>query len=311
MSLLQSIPDFGSPGQWVPRLTLCLLQNCFAISVTLNNFLHLSLRSSRDLGSCGLTPFCLNVLKMLCSCEVLCGTSRVAGQGLPWALTVPCVLAKEHPATAIMCHSPCRATTCSPVFMQSRLLLHFSTANTNGDRSACAPACNCGGIPRAGMALQRDEKFGRCPRWTSSSSWFFPLCAVSSLFLSLAANPAGFPPGSVSLLGDSPCWWLRSPQGLSKEQGKHGQSREVLREQKSPFSTKLSQENVAGEEQSGTRPMCKGMSVPASPSQRSQPPHLAVHPGTGPSSQPLAELVNLLQQPPWLEAVSPSVRREV
>ena len=69
------------PGQRVPRLTLCLLQNCFAISVTLNNFLHLPLWSSRDLGSCGLTPFCLNALKMLCACWALCGTSRAVGPG--------------------------------------------------------------------------------------------------------------------------------------------------------------------------------------------------------------------------------------
>lgn len=184
MSLLQSIPDFGSPGQWVPRLTLCLLQNCFAISVTLNNFLHLSLRSSRDLGSCGLTPFCLNVLKMLCSCEVLCGTSRVAGQGLPWALTVPCVLAKEHPAMAIMCHSPCRGTTCSPIFMQSRLLLHFPTANTNGNWSACAPACNCGGMPRARMALRGMRSLADVRDGHAAAHGFFH-CVLYLLFFSV------------------------------------------------------------------------------------------------------------------------------
>ena len=213
---------------------------------------------------------------------------------------------------AITCHSPCKGTGCSPVFVQSRLLLRFPTANTNRYRSACAPACNCGGVPkaRAGMAPLRD-KYGRRLRWTRSSSCLFPLCAIPSLCLSLVASPAGSPPGSVSLLGDSQCWWLQSPQGLGKEQGKHSQSREALQEQKSPFPTKLPQENIAGEEQSGTRPVCKGTWMPSSPSQRSQPPHPAAHHSMGPSSQPLAETVNLLQQPPWLETVSPSVKHEV
>lgn len=71
----------------------------------------------------------------------------------------------------------------------------------------------------------RDKKFGRHLRWTCSSSCLFQLCALSSLFLSLVATPAASPPGSVSLLGDSQCRWLRSPQRLGNQQGKQSKQR--------------------------------------------------------------------------------------
>jgi len=163
---------------------------------------------------------------------------------------------------AIAHHSPCRGTGCSSI---------FPNANTNADGSARAPACNCSGVPkgRAGMALLRD-KFGRHLRWMRSSSCLFLLGALSSLFLSLVATLAVSPPGSMSLLGDCQCQWLQSPQGLSKEQGKPSQSRAALQEQKSPFPTKLPKENVAGKEQSGTQPVCKGTWVSANPSWHSR-----------------------------------------
>lgn len=145
----------ASQGQRVPRLTLCLLQNCFAISVTLNNFLHLSLWSSRDIGSCGLTPFCPNVLKMLGACWTLCDTSRVASPGPDGAMR-PSEGTPNHGH-----HMP----------QGDRLLLHFLTANTSRDCSAHAPVCNCGGVPRgrAGMAPLRNKKLGGCLRQMLSS----------------------------------------------------------------------------------------------------------------------------------------------
>lgn len=131
-----------------------------------------------------------------------------------------------------------------------RLLLCFPTANTNGDCSACALACSCGGVPkgRAGVAPLRNKKVGSCPRGTRSSSCLFPPCAVSSLFLSLVATPPGAPPGSLSLLGDCQCQWLRSLQGFSKEQGKQLKQRSAGA--KISLSYKVPPGKEAGEEKS-------------------------------------------------------------
>lgn len=181
-----------------------------------------------------------------------------------------------------------------------RLLLRFPTANTEAGCSACAPACSDGGISkgRAAMALLRD-KFGRHLRWTHSSSCLFPSCVGSSVSQS-GCNPHWVPPGSMSSLETPSAGGYSHPRDLAKSRENKVKAEKLCKSKKNLLSPPSSSREMCQEKSKVKHNWCAKT--------HGCPPAFAA---PVPSTQPLPEPVNLSQQHPWLETVSPSVKMKV